>query len=204
MCLANNIKSTPPQLGNAKEYLKAVEDQFHYADKSLVGRLMAELTTMKFDGSRGMNEHVLDMTSLTAILKSLGMNVDESFTVQFILNSLPPQYVSFQIHYNTIKEKWNMNELASMLIQEEVLKQSSVNGSVLKTKHSYNGNIERYKARLVAKSFTQKKGIDYKETFSPVSKKDSLRIIMTLVALVAQLDLELHQMDGKTAFLNGV
>ena len=43
------------------------------------------------------------------------------------------------------------------------------------------GNIERYKARLVA-PFTQKEGIDYKETFSLISKKDSLRIIFSLVA----------------------
>nr|KYP65681.1 Retrovirus-related Pol polyprotein from transposon TNT 1-94 [Cajanus cajan] len=71
---------------------------------------------------------------------------------------------------------------------------------VFKTKRDSHGNIERHKARLVAKGFTQKDDIDYKETFSPVSKKDSFRIIM---ALVAHYDLELHQMDIKTAFLNG-
>lgn len=53
---------------------------------------------------------------------------------------------------------------------------------VFKTKLDPNGNVECYKARLVAKGFTQKEGIDYQETFSPVSHKDSLRIVMALVA----------------------
>jgi hypothetical protein len=71
---------------------------------------------------------------------------------------------------------------------------------VHKTKHDSKGNAERYKARLVAKGFTQREGIDYQETFSPVSMKDSFQFIM---ALVVHFDLELHQMDVKTTFLNG-
>jgi hypothetical protein len=71
---------------------------------------------------------------------------------------------------------------------------------VYKTKYDSKGKIKRFKTRLVAKGFTQREGIDYTENFSHVSKKDSFRIVM---ALVAHYDLELHQMDVKTVFLNG-
>ena len=60
---------------------------------------------------------------------------------------------------------------------------------IFKTKRDLKGDMERYKACLIAKGYTQKEGIDYKETFSPVSLKDSFRIIMELVA---HFDLELH------------
>lgn len=71
---------------------------------------------------------------------------------------------------------------------------------VFKTKKDSSGKIERYKARFVAKGFTQTEGINYTETFSPVLTKDSLRVILSLVA---HFNLELHQMDVKTTFLNG-
>ena len=71
---------------------------------------------------------------------------------------------------------------------------------VFKTKNDSLSIIERHKVRLVAKGFTQREEIDYIETFSPVSKKDSLRIIM---ALIAHFDFDLYQMDVKTTFLNG-
>jgi len=71
---------------------------------------------------------------------------------------------------------------------------------VFKIKHNADGSVDRYKARLVAKGFTQKEGIDFNETFAPVAKFSSIRAILSLAAAS---DMELHQMDVKTAFLNG-
>jgi transposase InsO family protein len=71
---------------------------------------------------------------------------------------------------------------------------------VYKTKYNENGTLDKYKARLVAKGFAQKHGIDYTETFAPVVRFSSIR---ALLAIGAYYDLEIHQMDVKTAFLNG-
>lgn len=71
---------------------------------------------------------------------------------------------------------------------------------IFKTKQDSNINVERYKAHILDKSYTQKEGIDFKKTFSPVSLNKSFRKIMDLAP---HYDLELHQMDVKTTFLNG-
>lgn len=71
---------------------------------------------------------------------------------------------------------------------------------VYKLKRGTNGEILRYKARWVIKGFRQEQGIDYHETFASVVKPMSYK---ALFAVAAALNLEIHQMDVKTAFLYG-
>lgn len=70
---------------------------------------------------------------------------------------------------------------------------------VFKIKRNSDGSVARLKARLVAQGYSQKHGIDYKETFSPVVRRESIRIVL---ALSVSLGLNLQQMDVDTAFLN--
>ena len=60
---------------------------------------------------------------------------------------------------------------------------------------------EKYKARFVAPGFSEKEGIDYEETFAPVARYTSIRSVLSLATVMKW---KTHQMDVKTAFLNGV
>ena len=71
---------------------------------------------------------------------------------------------------------------------------------VFSLKEDAQGNIERYKVRIVARGFTQQEGVDYQDTFAPVASLESIRIIL---ALAVCLGLYTDQMDVNTAYLNG-
>ena len=68
---------------------------------------------------------------------------------------------------------------------------------VFKVNTNLDGSLEKFKARLVARGFTQKYGIDYKDTFAPTVRSDTLRAVL---AKVAMENLECHQVDVNNAF----
>nr|GFA32498.1 retrovirus-related Pol polyprotein from transposon TNT 1-94 [Tanacetum cinerariifolium] len=71
---------------------------------------------------------------------------------------------------------------------------------VYKAKKNAKSEVEKYKARLVEKDYKQKHGIDYEEVFAPVARLETIRMI---IAIAAQYRWKIHQMDVKSAFLNG-
>jgi hypothetical protein len=71
---------------------------------------------------------------------------------------------------------------------------------IYKTKKDAEGNVQKYKARLVARGFTQQPEIDYNETFAPVMRMDT---IITMLVISVQYKWPVYQMDARSTFLNG-
>ncbi|XP_041995839.1 uncharacterized mitochondrial protein AtMg00820-like [Salvia splendens] len=71
---------------------------------------------------------------------------------------------------------------------------------ILRRKYKTDGTIEKYKASLVVKGIKQQEGYDFFDTYSPVTRITCIRV---LLAIAVMYSLEIHQMDVKTAFLNG-
>jgi hypothetical protein len=72
---------------------------------------------------------------------------------------------------------------------------------IFKNKPNEHGTVVRNKARLVAQGYTQIEGIDFDETFAPITRLESIRI---LLSIACHLGFKLYQMDVKSAFLNGI
>lgn len=98
MTIVNNIKSMIPRTESAKECMEFVKGLNQSFAKTLIGTL----TTCKFDGTPTMHQHVIETLDTATKLRSMRMEVGESF-VQFIINSLLSEYGPFQtnnlLHY---------------------------------------------------------------------------------------------------------
>lgn len=72
---------------------------------------------------------------------------------------------------------------------------------IFKIKRDQDGNIEKYKARLVIKGCSQRKGLDYQEIYAPVAHLTTVR---TLLSIINRFNLKARQLDVKNAFLHGI
>lgn len=125
------------------------------------------------------------------------------------------QYLMGVVEPNTYKQaagekEWNLAMQQEMKLIErngtwvltELPKNQKVIGLkwIYKLKKDAEGNIVKHKARLVAKGCSQEQGVDFEESFAPVTRLETVRL---LLALAAQNSWEVHHLDVKTAFLDG-
>ncbi|RVW67426.1 hypothetical protein CK203_065379 [Vitis vinifera] len=104
---------------NLKALLKAIDEQFVTSIQALANTPIMKFSTLRFTNVSGVQEHIMQMRDIAAQLKTLEVEMFDSFLVHYILNTFPQQYGPFKISYNTHKDKWSIYELLTMCVQEE-------------------------------------------------------------------------------------
>ncbi|XP_047320426.1 uncharacterized protein LOC124924428 [Impatiens glandulifera] len=117
--ISESIRGSIEEHKNVKALLKGVDEQFATSDKALASTLIIKFTTTRLTTMRGVREHIMKLRDIAAQLKRLEVDMSESFLVHYILATLPSAYGAFKVSYNTHKEKWSINELMTMCVQEE-------------------------------------------------------------------------------------
>ncbi|KAG8372917.1 hypothetical protein BUALT_Bualt12G0116900 [Buddleja alternifolia] len=117
--ISAGIRGSIDQHKNVSALLKAIDEQFVTSDKALVRTLIMRFSTSNLTNVRGVREHIMQMRDIVAQLKTLEVEMSETFLVHYILNTLQQQYGPFKISYDTHKDKWSINELMTMCVQEE-------------------------------------------------------------------------------------
>ncbi|KAL5840208.1 hypothetical protein ACOSQ4_012816 [Xanthoceras sorbifolium] len=117
--ISAGIHSSADQQDNVRDLLKGTDEQFVTLEKALVSTIIMKLSSLRLASVKDVYDHIMQMRDIASQLKKLELNMYKSFLVHYILNTLPQQYGPFKISYNTHKDKWSINELMTMCVQDE-------------------------------------------------------------------------------------
>jgi hypothetical protein len=131
-----------------------------------VREVLCRLTTEKYSES-GVRDYILRMTNVVARLKPLDLAIKDGFLIYLIFNSLPKEFETFEVNYNSMNEKWTLEKFMAMYVQEEERIKRNNGGvdSVNLAKH--NNKKRNFVSKPAPKNEEKGKGMA-----SPPTKKD--------------------------------
>lgn len=143
------VRGAIPVCTTATEYLQRVENQFTISSKAYASSLIKSLVTMKYHGG-DVREYILKMSGITSKLKKIDLVLPDDFLVHLIFASLPSEFESFAVNYNSLPENWNIEKLIAMCVQEEdrpKTRGDSANYVKNKKRNNHSQNVASPKAR---------------------------------------------------------
>jgi molybdopterin converting factor small subunit len=100
------------------EYLEKVESQFTGSSKAYTSSLIRRLIFEKYTGG-GVRDHILRMSNVATRLKPLDLAIKDGFLIYLIFNSLPKEFKTIEVNYNSMNDKWTLEKFIAMYVQEE-------------------------------------------------------------------------------------
>jgi hypothetical protein len=118
------------------EYLEKVESQFIGSSKAYAISLIKRLISKKYTGG-GVRDHIIRMSNAAARLKPLDLAIKDDFLIYLIFNSLPKEFKTFEVNYNSMNDKWTLEKFIVMCVQEEERIKHNISGvdSINMAKH---------------------------------------------------------------------
>ncbi|XP_034598579.1 uncharacterized protein [Setaria viridis] len=149
--ISEAIRGAIPECTTAREYLRKMESLFTSSSKAYASTLIKRLVTEKYTGG-GTREHILRMSNMASKLKAMDMELKDEFVLYLIFASLPKEFEAFVVNYNSQPEKWGIEKLISMCVQEEDrIKGSrgdSINYVKQNKKRNYQSNNSKPQGKL--------------------------------------------------------
>jgi hypothetical protein len=116
--ISEGIRRVIPEYETVVEYLKKVKSQFTGSSKAYASSLIKRLIFEKYTSS-GVRDHILTMSNVAARLKPLDLAIKDGFLIYLIFNSLPKEFETFEVNYNSMNDKWTLKKFIAMCVQEE-------------------------------------------------------------------------------------
>ena len=124
------------------EYLDKIKSQFTGSSKKYATQLIKQLVTERYSGNGGIREHILRISNLASKLKPMDLALKDEFLIHLIFASLSKEFDTFVVNYNIQPEKWDMERLMAMCVQEEERMKAANGGTInyLKDNKKKNNN----------------------------------------------------------------